>query len=107
MNTGSAVVKILPASVGDARDAGSIPVSGRPPAGRNGNSLQYSCLKNSMDRGAYSPWGRKELDMTKHACLLSHSLISSLEQRKKIRKIPFLPGHKADNGVIQIWREHI
>ena len=53
MNTGSAVVKILPASVGDARDAGSIPVSGRPPAGRNGNSLQYSCLKNSMDRGAW------------------------------------------------------
>ena len=53
MNTGSAVVKILPASVGDARDAGSIPASGRPPAGRNGNSLQYSCLKNSMDRGAW------------------------------------------------------
>ena len=96
------VKKNLPANVGDARDAGSIPVPGRSPGGGNGNLLQYSCLKNSMDGGTYSPWGHKKLDMTEHACSLSHLLISSLEQRKKIRKIPFLPGHKADNGVIQI-----
>ena len=32
-------------------DPGSIPMSGRSPAERNGNPLQYSCLKNSMDRG--------------------------------------------------------
>ena len=107
MNTVSAVVKNLPANVGDASDAGSIPASGRFPGGGNGHPLQYSCLKNSTDRGAYSPWGWKELDMTEDACSLSHSLISSLEQTKKVREIPFLPGHKADNGVIQIWREHI
>ena len=44
------VVKNLPASAGDAV---SIPGSGRSPRERNGNSFQYSCLENSMDRGAW------------------------------------------------------
>ena len=35
------------------RDTGSIPGSGRCPGGRNGNPLQYSCLENPMDRGAW------------------------------------------------------
>ena len=35
-----------------AGDQGSIPGSGRPPGEGNGNPLQYSCLENSMDRGA-------------------------------------------------------
>jgi len=47
------VVKNPPANAGDARDAGLIPGSGRSPGGGNGNSLQYSCLENSMDRGAW------------------------------------------------------
>ena len=38
---------------GDIRDVGSIPVSGRSPGGGHCNPLQYSCLKNSMDRGAW------------------------------------------------------
>ena len=42
------------ASVGEARDAGLIPGPGRSPGGGNGNPLQYSCLKNPVDRGA---WG--------------------------------------------------
>ena len=38
--------------------------SGRSPGERNGNPLQYSCLENSMDRGAgWGPWGHKKLDM--------------------------------------------
>ena len=42
----------------NARDAGSIPGSGRSPGGGNGNPLQYSCLENSMDREAWwAPWG--------------------------------------------------
>ena len=36
----------------DKRDTGSIPGLGRSPGVENGNSLQYSCLENSMDRGA-------------------------------------------------------
>ena len=49
---GGSVVKNLPVKAGDVRDAGSIPGSGRFLGGENGNSLQYSCLKKSMDRGA-------------------------------------------------------
>ena len=46
------MVKNLPADVGDARDVGLIPGSGRFPGEGNGNPLQYSCLENSTDRGA-------------------------------------------------------
>ena len=46
------VVKNPPANAGDTRDAGSIPGSERCPGVGNGNLLQYSCLENSMDRGA-------------------------------------------------------
>ena len=41
-----------PASAGDTRDAGWIPGSERSPGEGNGSPLQYSCLNNSMDRGA-------------------------------------------------------
>ena len=47
------VVKNLPANARDVRDAGSIPESGRSPGGGHGNPLQYSCLENPMDRGAW------------------------------------------------------
>ena len=47
------VVKNLPANAGDERDLGSTPESGRSPAGGHGNPLQYSCLENPMDRGAW------------------------------------------------------
>ena len=40
-------------SAGDIGDVGSIPGLGRFPGEGNSNSLQYSCLKNSMDRGAW------------------------------------------------------
>ena len=64
------MVKNLPASAGDARDTGSIPGLGRSPEVENGNPLQYSCLENPMDRGAW--WATahgvaKELDTTEHA----------------------------------------
>ena len=48
------LLKNTPASAGDIRDVGSIPVSGRFPGGGHGNPLQYSCLENPMDRGAQS-----------------------------------------------------
>ena len=47
---GGSVVKNLPAN---AEDVGSIPGLGRCPGVGNDNQLQYSCLKNSMDRGAW------------------------------------------------------
>ena len=47
------MVKNLPANAGDARDAGLIPRSGRSPGEGNANPLQYSCLENLTDRGAW------------------------------------------------------
>ena len=41
------------ASACDAGDVGLVPGSGRPPGERNGNPLQYSCLENTMDGGAW------------------------------------------------------
>ena len=50
---GGSVVKNPPANAGDTGDVGSISRSGRSPEGGDGNPLQYSCLENSMDRGAW------------------------------------------------------
>ena len=47
------MVKNPPANAGDVRDVGSIPGSGRFPGGGHANPLQYSCLENPMDRGAW------------------------------------------------------
>ena len=46
-------VKNLLASARDIRDMGLIPDSGRSPGGGRGNPLQYSCLENPMDKGAW------------------------------------------------------
>ena len=61
------MVKNLPANAGDAGDVGSIPGSRRSPGVGNGNPLQYSCLGNPMDRGAWwatVPWGYKDSGTT-------------------------------------------
>ena len=47
------MVKNLPANARDVKDSGSIPGLGRSPRGGNGNPLQYSCVGNPMDRGAW------------------------------------------------------
>ena len=57
----------MPANAGVLRDVGSIPGSVRWPGGGHGNPLQYSYLENPRGQrslAGYSPWGRKEADMT-------------------------------------------
>ena len=51
---------------GDTRDVSSVSGLGRSPGVGNGNPLQYSCLENSMDRGAWRATvrGTAESDMT-------------------------------------------
>ena len=75
--SGGSVAKNVPANAGDT---GSIPGSGRCPGEGNGNLLQYSCLDNPTDRGAWQvtvPWGHKESDMTEliHAHMHTHTYI--------------------------------
>ena len=47
------VVKNPPANEGDIKDSGSISGSGKSPGGGHGNLLQYSCLEDPMDTGAW------------------------------------------------------
>ena len=60
------MVKNPPADAGDLGDSSSIPGWGRSPGGGNGNLLQYSCLENLMDTGAWraTVHGVAESDMT-------------------------------------------
>ena len=78
---GGSVVKNLPANAGDS---GSIPGSGRSPGEGNGNPLQYSCLGNPMDRGAWraTVYGVvKESDMAKH----KHAVLAEVTLIKVVR----------------------
>ena len=78
-------------NVGDAGDAGSISGLERPPGEGNGNPLQYSCLENPHGRKSlvgYSPWGRKESDMTER--LSAHSTYTC-ETKIRIMNMPITP----------------
>ena len=50
---GGSIVKNPPANAGDTGNMGLIPGSGRSTGGGNGKPFQYSCLGNSVDRGAW------------------------------------------------------
>ena len=55
---------------------GSIPGLGRFPGGGHGNPLQHCCLENPHGQkslAGYSPWGRKESDMTEHSTGMGHT----------------------------------
>jgi len=65
------VVKDLPANGGDVRGGGSISGLGRSPGGEHGNPLQYYCLENPMDRGAW--WA------TVHAVTKSRTRLKQLK----------------------------
>ena len=83
------MVKNPPANAGDM---GSIPGSGRSLGEGNGNPLYYSCLENSMDRGAWRATVHrvaKESDMTEpHTHTHTHEISSSFFQIELCRKDP-------------------
>ena len=74
------VVKNLPANVGDARALGSTSGWGRFPGGGNGDPLQYSCLENSMHRGAQgvTVHGITMSDLTEKARITHAQILSQL-----------------------------
>ena len=75
-----ALVKNLPANAGDRRDEGSNPVSGRSPGGGTGNPLQYSCLGNPMDRGAW--WATAHEIAKSWTQLSAHTYTMKIYDRK-------------------------
>ena len=80
-------VKNPPTNSGDRRDAGSIPGWGRSPGGGNGNPLQYSCLENPMDGGA---WWSDTREPTLHAGGIHadpHSKLTQTVQVKSVRQL--------------------
>ena len=83
---GGTVVKNLPASAEDARNTGSIPGSVRSLGGGNGNPLQFSCLENSTDRGAWRAivHGVTESDTTEWLST-QHSMILHMAGRWGVR----------------------
>jgi len=74
------VVNNPPANSRDSRHAVYISELGRSSGVGNGNSLQYSCLENSMERGAWqnTAWGRKESDLTD--CTHTHTHTHTLKK---------------------------
>ena len=76
------MVENRPASAGATGDSIRSLAWEDTPGGGNGNPLQYSCVGNHMDRGAW--WGtvpgvgHKELDVTEHACM-KHYIIAQAE----------------------------
>ena len=84
------LVKNPPANAGDARDVGSIPGLEEVLGEGNGNPLQYSCLDNSMDRGAWQATvhGIIESDMTKPLTLSFFMLFSILVYHRILSRVP-------------------
>ena len=72
---GGSAVKNLPEKAGNARDVGSVPGSGRSPGVGTGDSLEYSCLENSMDRGAWWLQSMGSLNNNNHLWLRIHLLM--------------------------------
>ena len=66
------VVKNLPANAGDLREAGLIPELGRSPGGGHGNSLQYSCLEDPMNREAWQATVYRFAELTQLKWLSIH-----------------------------------
>ena len=79
------VVKNPPADAEDTRNLGSIPGLGRSPGGGHGNPLQYSCLGNPMDRGA---WGLQsiELQRVRHDWVTGHMRERNENKLQQIHK---------------------
>ena len=113
------VVKNLPANAGDARDVGLIPGWGRSPLRGHSNPLQYSCLENLTDKGA---WQAAVQGVTKswtwlkwlstHAhteirCLLGHWIMAQAGAYSS--RVQMEPGvlrdslHLMEDGILQVY----
>ena len=84
------MVKNLPTSAGDTGGMGSIPGLGRSPRRGNGNPLQYSCLENPMDRGAWRATvhgGARESEMTEQMSTNTHRISREADEEENKVKL--------------------
>ena len=90
------VVKNLPANAGDIRDPGFIPGLGKSPGEENDHPLQYSCLENSMDRGAWTA--------TVHSVAKSWTRLKQLStQHTSLPPAPWLPPDFSLHIPFPVW----
>ena len=85
------MVKNLPAKAGVTGDVVLIPGLGRFPGGRNGNQLQYTCLGNSMDRGAW--WAAVHRVTKSWIQLNTHTRMYACTHASKAMGVITLPCH--------------
>ena len=98
------MVNNLPAKIGDIRDVGSISGRGRSPGEGHDNQLQYSCLGNPMDRGAWWAtvhWVAKIQTqlrrLSMHACYKKIGSVNLTEHELEIKPPNHTHTHKSNN----------
>ena len=94
------VVKNPPASAGDRRDVGSIPGSGGSPGGGHGIPLQYSCLENPMDRGAWQATVHSVAESQTWLNRLSTHRIGRASGPSKKGFLPFISTHSCSGAFL-------
>ena len=82
----------------NAGDPGSIPGLGRPPREGHGNPLWYSCLENSMDRGAW--WA------TVHGVTKRHTLLSDWHLPLQLDSQIWASEVVVRNSILEFWKSH-
>ena len=80
------LVKNPPVNAGDVRDTNSVPGLGRSPVRGNSNPLQYSCLENPMDRGAWQSAVHRVAELeTTEATLRAHTHTGPVECSRDVK----------------------
>ena len=97
-HTSSLVAQMVKASAYNVGDLGSIPGLGRSPGEGNGNPLQYSCLENPMDGGA---WWATVHGVAKSRTRLSDFIVTSLYVQLKSLGVPLI---RIDAFELWCWR---
>ena len=94
------VLRRFSSAVSNEWDLGSTPGSERSPGEGNGNLLQYYCLENPMDRGAWRAWGCKESDRTEQLTHTQAATQAAAEKKENGK------GHfKAESLILRIHRK--
>ena len=97
------MVKNLPANAGDVRDLGSIPGSGRSSGGGHGNPLQYTCLENPRDRGAWRATVHR-VAKSRHDCSDLAHMHAQLFHILDLEDLGFLTDLKGSKYVFRLAR---